>query len=212
MSYQTPAFREAIAKMRGQGKERKFVESVELLISLRDVNLKDPAQRFSLESMVPHAIKREIKIGIFADGDLATRAGNERFTVITNDRLDNLVKNPKEIKALADSHDFFLADRQAMAKVGRTLGKVLGPRGKMPKPVAPNAPIPELRATYFKTVKLRLRENPCLNTRIGTVANTDEELAENASACMGTLIGKLPRGAQQVKKVYIKRTMGASAL
>jgi large subunit ribosomal protein L1 len=213
MSYQTPAFLQALEEMRRQGKEkktRKFVESVEILISLRDLNLKDPAQRFSLEANLPHAIKKEIKLALFADGDLAVRGENEGLTVITNEKFDLLTKNAKESKVLADKHDFFLADRQYMAKVGRFLGKILGPRGKMPRPVAPTVAIGELKEAYAKAIRLRLRENPCINARIGTLANTDDELAENASVCMATLMGKLPRGQQHIRKVYIKTTMGPS--
>ncbi|OLS19514.1 MAG: 50S ribosomal protein L1 [Candidatus Heimdallarchaeota archaeon LC_3] len=211
MSYQKPALLEAVGKVR-QGKERNFVQSVEVLISLRDINLKDPSQRFNIESLLPHAIKKEIKIVLFADGDLAVRGKNEGLTVISSDKFDQLVKNPKDGKKLADDHDFFLAERQYMAKVGRFLGKILGPRGKMPKPVAPNVNINDLKENYFRTIRLRLRENPCLNARIGTLSNSDEELADNIISCLATVTGKLPRGAQHIKKVYMKTTMGSSVL
>jgi large subunit ribosomal protein L1 len=209
MSYQSPAFLEAMNKVR-QGKERKFLESIEILVSLRDVNLKDPSQRFNIETVLPHAIKTEIKIALFADGDLAVRGENEGLTVVSADKFDQLTKNPKEAKKLADAHDFFLAERQYMAKVGRFLGKIFGPRGKMPKPVAPNVSIDDLKANYSKTIKLRLRENPCINARIGTLSNSDEEIAENANSCITSLAGRLPRGTQQIKKIHIKSTMGSS--
>ena len=211
MSYQKPALLKAISELR-QGKERKFVESVEVLVSLRDINLKDPSLRFNIESLLPHPIKKEIKIGLFADGDLAVRAENEGLTVISQDKFDQITKNPKEAKKLADSHDFFLAERQYMAKVGRFLGKILGPRGKMPKPIAPNVNIQDIKDNYSRTIRLRLRENPCLNTRIGTLTNSDDELAENISSCIATLTGRLPRGNQQIRKIHIKSTMGSSYL
>jgi large subunit ribosomal protein L1 len=211
MSYQSPAFLDAMNKVR-QGKERKFLESVEILVSLRDVNLKDPSQRFNMETTLPHAIKKEIKITLFADGDLAVRGENEGLTVISSDKFDQLTKNPKDTKKLADEHDFFLAERQYMAKVGRFLGKILGPRGKMPKPVAPNVIIGDLKESYSRTIRLRLRENPCINARIGTLGNSDEELAENATSCISTLTGKLPRGTQQIRKIHVKSTMGSSIM
>ena len=211
MSYQPSDILENVAKLR-EGKKRNFLQSVEVLVSLKDVNLKDPAQRFNLEATLPHEIKRPVKLGLFADGDLAVRAENEGVTVIGSDKFDLLVKNTKELKKIADEHDFFLADRQYMPKVGRSLGKILGPRGKMPKPVAPTVSISELKNTYAKSVRLRVRDNPCINARVGTLDITDEELAENIAAAITTLAGKLPRGQQQIRKIYIKSTMGNSIL
>ncbi|KKK98130.1 hypothetical protein LCGC14_2645860, partial [marine sediment metagenome] len=72
--------------------------------------------------------------------------------------------------------------------------------------------INDLKENYFRTIRLRLRENPCLNARIGTLSNSDEELADNIISCLATVTGKLPRGAQHIKKVYMKTTMGSSVL
>jgi large subunit ribosomal protein L1 len=55
-----------------------------------------------------------------------------------------------------------------MATVGRTLGPVLGPRGKMPVPVAPNADVDALIAKHRKTVVVRMRNQPIIQTTVGT--------------------------------------------
>ena len=212
MSYQTSVIENAVKKVR-ESKKRKFVESIEILVSLRDINLKDPSQRFNLESKVPHALKTKIKLALFAEGDLATRAqAIDNFTVINKDQMEQYAKEVKRAKALADDNDFFLADRQFMPQVGRFFGKVLGPRGKMPKPIQPNVDLNTLQDEYARTIRLRVRENPCINARVATLENSDEEIVENIQAALSNIQTKLPRGTQQIRKVYIKSTMGPSVL
>ena len=212
MSYQTSVIENAVKTMR-ESKKRKFVESVEILVSLRDVNLKDPSQRFNLETKVPHPLKAKINLALFAEGDLAVKAESaENITVITKDKMEQFSKEVKKAKALADGNDFFLADRQFMPLVGRFFGKVLGPRGKMPKPVLPNVDISALQDEYARTIRLRVRENPCINARVATLENSDEEIVENIHSALTSIQSKLPRGNQQIRKVYIKSTMGPSIL
>ena len=212
MSYQTSVIENAVKKVR-ESKKRNFVESVEILVSLRDVNLKDPSQRFNLETKVPHALKTKINLALFAEGDLATRADTmDNITVINKDQMEQYAKEAKRAKSLADNNDFFLADRQFMPQVGRFFGKVLGPRGKMPKPIQPNVDLTELSNEYARTIRLRVRENPCINARVATLENSDDEIIENIQSALSSIQSKLPRGGQQIRKVYIKSTMGPSII
>ena len=136
----------------------------------------------------------------------------DNFTVINKDQMEQFSKEVKKAKALADDNDFFLADRQFMPLVGRFFGKVLGPRGKMPKPVLPNVDVNVLQDEYSRTIRLRVRENPCINARVATLENSDEEIIENVQSALSSIQSKLPRGSQQIRKVYIKSTMGPSIL
>lgn len=212
MSYQASAIQTAIKKVR-DSKKRKFVESIEILVSLRDINLKDPSQRFNLETRVPHPLKKKINLALFASGDLAVKAkAIDAFTVIEKGQIEQISKETKRAKKLANENDFFLSDRQFMPLVGRYFGKILGPRGKMPKPVQPNADVESLKQEYARTIRLRLRENPCINARVATLDNTDNEIIENIQSAISSINGKLPRGSQQIRKVYIKSTMSPSIL
>lgn len=212
MSYQASVIQTAIKKVR-DSKKRKFVESIEILVSLRDINLKDPSQRFNLETRVPHPLKKKLKLALFASGDLAVKAkAIDAFTVIEKGQIEQISKETKRAKKLANENDFFLSDRQFMPLVGRYFGKILGPRGKMPKPVQPNADVESLKQEYARTIRLRLRENPCINARVATLDNTDNEIIENIQSAISSINGKLPRGSQQIRKVYIKSTMSPSIL
>ena len=95
-----------------------------------------------------------------------------------------------------------------MPTVGRTLGPALGPRGKMPIPIPPNADLVALMAKYRKTIVVRMRNQPIIQTTIGTQNQSDEELVENIQAVLRVLEGKLKRGLKNIEMVFIKTSMG----
>jgi large subunit ribosomal protein L1 len=95
-----------------------------------------------------------------------------------------------------------------MPLVGRILGPVLGPRGKMPVPVPPTADIVALIAKHRKTVIVRMRTQPIVQCRIGTESMKEEEIAENIQTVLRALEGKLKKGTKNIKLAYIKTSMG----
>ena len=142
----------AIEKMKEESPSRKFVESVDVAINLKDVNLQDPSKRFQMEVHLPHALEKEVKICVLGEGSHLVDAEPIASRVINKDELDNISREPKLAKKLAQEYDYFIATASLMPTIGRSLGKVLGPRGKMPKPVPPTAPIEPLIKNYQSIV------------------------------------------------------------
>ena len=124
--------------------------------------------------------------------------------------IEALGKSPKEIRKLAKENEFFLAEPPLMPLVARFLGKYLAPRGKMPQPIAPNVDITGLIERLSRTSKLRIKENPVILTKVGDVKMDSKEIAENIEALIHSLEGKLAKGIQNIRSVYIKTTMGQS--
>ena len=60
-------------------------------------------------------------------------------TVISPEQIDELSENKREARKLAGKFDFFVAETGLMANIGKSLGVVLGPRGKMPRPIPPRS-------------------------------------------------------------------------
>jgi len=96
-----------------------------------------------------------------------------------------------------------------MPLVGKTLGPVLGPRGKMPIAVPPQVDIVSLMAKHRKTIVVRMRSQPIILCRVGVESMKEEELAENIQTVLRVLEGKLKRGTKNIKNLYIKTAMGA---
>ncbi len=209
MAYSIDKIQEAITKVRNSAEKKpKFTESVEILVGLREIDLKDPSKRFNISAVLPHPVRKKTKLGVFAEGELAVHANKLGLRVISKEETESLAKDPKAAKKIASDYDFFVALAPLMPLVGRYWGKFLGPRGKMPKPIPPSSDLEKLLSEYNRTINLRLRTNPSINSKIGTIENSDQELAENASSVINTLANKLERGIQQINKVSIKTTMG----
>ncbi len=128
--------------------------------------------------------------------------------VIERADLDALNGKKKELRKLASEYDVFISEAPLMPLVGRILGPVLGPRGKMPIPVPPNADIAALINKHRKTVVVRMRNQPIIQVSVGTQQMKDEELVDNAMAVLRVLDGKLKRGLKNVKYAFFKTSMG----
>lgn len=213
MSYTPNQLEEAISQAKAksiQRKKRKFTETVELCIGLRDIDLKNPSNRINLETLVPNDLGGKSNVAIIAEGDLAVKSKDSGLTTLGRADIERLGKDPKSAKKIANETSFFLAEPHMMAVVARYLGKILGPRGKMPKPIPPRVEIDKFVERYNRTVKLRLKATPVVNAKIGKVNQDDKVLAENAHSLVQALTARLPKGSTQIKSIYVKTTMGPS--
>ena len=95
-----------------------------------------------------------------------------------------------------------------MPLVGRYLGPILGPRGKMPKPVPANINLKPLVERLKKTVVVNTRDKPIFHALVGNEKMSDEQIAENIEAVLNTVAKKYEKGLYHVKSAYTKLTMG----
>jgi large subunit ribosomal protein L1 len=205
----TKTLLESIRQAREKSKKRNFSQSIELIINLRDIDMKKPESRIQELIELPHAVGKQTKICVFATGELALKAKKAGADLVMDRReLEALAGDKKRRKVLAQTYDFFIAEAPLMPLIGKILGSALGPKGRMPTPVPPTANIAGHIKKYRKTVMVRLRGQPVLQCRIGTEEMPDEQIAENIQAVLGRLEGKLKRGFRNVESIYIKTTMG----
>ncbi len=209
MAVSDEAIKEAIKKARERSHKRNFLESVDMVINIQDMDLADPKNRFDLEVRLPHPTSKQAAICVIAEGDLAVRAQRAGVDLlIEREDLEKLASNPKTLKNIAETHDFFVATAPLMPQVGRFLGRVLGPRGKMAKPIPPNADIEPIIARLRQSTRLRLRKNPTIHVRVGTTDMKDDELNANIDAVFTNLLERFEKGVQNIRSIYIKTTMG----
>ena len=198
----------AIEEMKKNSPSRKFVESVDVAINLKDINLQDPSKRFQMEVHLPHPLDKEVKVCVLGEGSHLVEAEQIASRVINKDELDNISREPKLAKKLAQDYDYFIATASLMPTIGRSLGKVLGPRGKMPKPVPPTAPIEPLIKDYQSVVQIRLRQSPVIHARIATIAMDNDAIADNVLAILRNVENRLEKGVNNIRSIYVKTTMG----
>ncbi len=208
MSVTLDSLKEAIGKALNSQK-RRFTQSVELIVNLRDIDPKKPEYRFNELVELPNPPGKTPKICVIAGGQLAVEAKKSGAdAVIVKEDLDSLARNKKAARKLAKEYDFFVAEAPLMPLVGRALGPLLGPRGKMPTPIPPNTPLTPIIERLRRTVRIRLKDQPLVQCRIGVETMDVDKLAENAQAVLRRLEEKLERGARNISKVFVKTTMG----
>ena len=152
---------------------------------------------------------KEVKIAFIADGELAVQAKNAGADlVITKSELEDMGKNRKDAKKIANQYNFFVAQADLMPLVGRFLGPVLGPRKKMPKPVPASAKPDPILERLKSTVKIRIKDQPVIQAMVGSHEMDDEMIAENIEAVLGILDRNLEKGRNQIKSMYVKTSMG----
>jgi len=198
----------ALGELRKNLTKRKFSQSIDLVVRLRELDLKRPENRINETITLPNPPEKALKICVIASGDLGTRAkAAGADMLVSRQEMDNLSKDKKAARKLAQDYDFFIAEAPLMPLVGKALGSFLGPRGKMPTPVPPNAAIDQIVAGHRKMVRVRMREQPVLQCRVGTEAMPDEKLVENIQAVVSRIEQKLERGFKNVGEILVKATM-----
>ncbi len=199
----------SIKEAKEKGKGRNFRQSVDLILNLKEFDVKDQKNRIASDVVLPRGRGREVSICVIAGGDLALRAKEAGTGVLTKEDLEALGKDKKKVKELSRKYDFFVAQMDMMPQIGRSLGSVLGPRGKMPKPVPPNANIEVVVERLSKTITVRTqREQAIINSCIGSEEMSDKELAENLSAVVESVERNLPRGEDNIGSIIVKTSMG----
>jgi large subunit ribosomal protein L1 len=201
---------DALAKAREAAPERGFEQSVDLTINLKDLDMRQPDNRVNLRISVPNGVGGQ-KVLVFASGDLALRARRAGAdSVIEPTELNELAADRKAAKKRLKGYDIFVAEAPLMPTVGRVAGPILGPRGKMPTPVPPQAPIDTILERERRVVILRSRERPFVKCKIGKESMADEDIMGNIEAVLSSLSDSLKRGMNNVQSVYLKLTMGPS--
>jgi large subunit ribosomal protein L1 len=198
------AVTEAIAK----APERKFPESVEVSINLKELDLTIPKNRIEDEVPLPNGRGRNIKVAVIATPELLQKVQASADMRITPAQLDELVKDKKSAKKLAGDIDFFLAEAPLMPTIGKKLGVVLGPRGKMPRPLPPGSDPTNLINALKRSIRIRSKGNRTFHAAIGTRTMPAEQLAQNVDAVLSRVVGKLERGRTNIESVYVKTSMG----
>ena len=199
---------EVIKQAKESDKTRKFQQSIELILVFKDIDVK---KGFAINETIqlPKKMSKSASVCIIAAGDLGIKAKNAKADRVMNEaELIQLGKNKRESRKVINKYDFFLADTKLMPTVGKVLGQLLGPRGKMPTPIPFNAPVEALLERFRTSVGVKVKGSLSLSCKIGEESMEDADLAANANTIAATIEKKLPNGDKNIRKIMIKTTMG----
>ena len=199
---------DAVSRAIDEAPTRNFRETVDLAVNLRDLDLNDPSNRVDESVVLPAGTGQETQIVVFASGETALRAEDVADQVLSGDELEELGDDDDAAKDLADEIDFFVAEAGMMQDIGRFLGTILGPRGKMPTPLQPDDDVVETVNRMQNTVQIRSRERRTFHTRVGAQDMDSEEIADNVDVIIRRLEATLEKGPLNIDSMYVKTTMG----
>lgn len=184
-----------ITKMRETSKERKFQQTVELQIGLKDY---DPQKdkRFSGTVRLPNIPRPKLKVCIIADQKHADEVETNgiEVDVISLESLAKFNKEKKAVTKWAKQYQLLLATNTVVTKITKVCGNHLNRIGLFPQPVTHNESLAKKVADVRGSVKWQLKKVTCLNVAIGNETMTDEQLRQNIVMALNFLASLLKKG------------------
>jgi large subunit ribosomal protein L1 len=185
--------------------EAKFDETVEAHFNL-GLNVRHAEQQLRGTLMLPHGTGREARVAVFAEGEKAKEAQDAGADVVGTADL------AKQIEEGFDDFDVAVATPDQMSVVGK-LGRILGPRGKMPNPKTGTVTMDVGKAVReAKAGKLEYRTDRGANVHvtIGKKSFDERQLTENYAALLDEIMRAKPAAAKgrYVRSVTLTSTMG----
>jgi len=183
----------------------KFDETVEVHVRL-GLNVRHADQQLRGTLMLPHGTGKELRVAVFAEGEKAREAEEAGADVVGAADLAT------RIEGGFDDFDVAIATPDMMGTVGR-LGRILGPRGKMPNPKTGTVTFDVAKAvTDAKAGKLEYRTDRGANVHlpIGRKSFGERELLENYAAVVEEIVRARPAAAKgrYVRSITLTSTMG----
>lgn len=192
-------------------KKRNFLETIELQVALKNYDpVKD--KRFSGVVRLPIAAKKKFTVCIIGDAKDCERAKTAGLPSMTQDDLKKLKKDKKLVKKLANSYDCFLASATLIRMIPRILGPGLNKAGKFPAVLGANEDIAEKVEAQRASIKFQLKSKKalCLGVAVANVGMNTADVQANTTLAVNFMVSLLSKNWQQVKRLYVKSTMGPS--
>merc|ERR1712223_1895652 len=197
----------AAVKAGSDEKKRKFLETVDLQIGLKNY---DPQKdkRFYGTVKLKHIPRRKFKVCVLGDQAHIDEATSKELPCMSADDLKKLNKDKKKVKRLSKSYDAFLCSDTLINQIPRLLGPGLNKAGKFPSLITHTDDIEAKVLDLKSTIKFQMKKVLCLNVAVGNVEMTEEELAQNVHLAMNFLVSLLKKHWQNVNSLHIKSSMG----
>ncbi|MFH1240021.1 MAG: hypothetical protein V1672_02285 [Candidatus Diapherotrites archaeon] len=202
---------ESLKKVNETSKERKFAQSIELIINFRGLNFKKPENQIDVRVELPHATgKISGKSLLFAkDTTFVASVKNKVDRIIMEEEISKLSK--KDVGLIISQFDILMAEGPVMLTVGKHLGQILAPKGKMPSPVQPTDSSVRQTLTKLSTATRVTNKKgkfmPLVQVVVGKEGMPENDIAENMVAVYNSVLNSLPGKKQNIKNIYVKKTM-----
>jgi len=199
-------------------KIRKFDETIDIIINIKDINLNEPKNRIDKEIILSHQVITEDKpnICVIASDNILLEAKKLGVDTLDSDSLVKLNNEEKKYKKkFVKKYEYFVVEDKMMRDVARYLARFLGPVGKMPKPFPTGygiiSNLEDLKNAferYKKVVRIQMKKQPIIFVKIGKKSMDTVKLFENMKTVVNFIVDQMPHRFNNFKSMYFKSTMG----
>jgi large subunit ribosomal protein L1 len=185
--------------------DAKFDETVEVHFNL-GLNVRHADQQLRGTLMLPHGTGKDVRVAVFTEGEKAKEAEDAGADVVGSADL------AAKIEEGFDDFEIAIATPDMMGTVGK-LGRILGPRGKMPNPKAGTVTFDVGKAVRdSKAGKLEYRTDRGANVHlsIGKKSFDERQLLENYATVIEEITRAKPAAAKgrYIESITLTSTMG----
>merc|ERR1712226_1816092 len=205
------ALKETIAQILSQAaeKKRKFVESIELQVVLKNYDTQKD-KRFAGSIKLPNIPRERLSCCVLGDAFHIDQAKANGIDCMDVEALKALNKDKKKVKKLANKYNFFLASATIMKQIPRLLGPTMHKLGKFPTLVERTDDMVQKIDDIRSTVKFQLKKVLTMGVAAGNVSMTEQQLYANVQITVNFLVSLLKKNWQNIKTLHLKSTMGKS--
>ena len=199
-------------------KVRKFDETIDFIINLKDLNLNEPKNRIDKELILPNDIiaEKNLQVCVIASDEILMEAKNIGVDTLDKDGLASLDREEKSVKKkFVKKYDFFIVEDKLMRDVARYLARFLGPAGKMPKPFPTGygiiSSVNDLKTAvdrYRKIIRIQVKKHPIVQVKVGKKSMEADNVYENIKTIVDYIAGLMPHKYNNFKSMFLKCTMG----
>lgn len=205
--------KEAIQKVLTNSAENKraFLETIELQIALKNYD-QNKEKRFTGTIVLPFVPRPKYSVCVIGNDVHVADAKAIGAPSVTMDDLKLLNKDKKKVKDLANKYSAFIASAALIRQIPRVLGPGLNKAGKFPAGINPSDTVKDKITETQASVKFQLKAKKalCMGVAVANVGMTPDQVETNLTMAINFLVSLLPKNWQQVKRLYIKSTMGPS--
>jgi large subunit ribosomal protein L10Ae len=201
----------AITQMLANRKPRKFVETVDLQIGLKDYD-PNKDKRFAGTVRLPYVPRPRLRVCVIADAahiDKCREAGIDFIDADTlKKKIDPADKKGKELKKFARKYRMFFVSESLARQLPKLGGPFLTKWGKFPSVIQTNDDVRAKVEEGLATVKFQLKKVLCLGVAVANCGMQEEQIRQNLNMSINYLVSLLKKNWNNVKSLFIRSTMG----
>eukprot|EP01121_Diplochlamys_sp_Union-15-3_P008609 TRINITY_DN229_c0_g2_i6.p1 TRINITY_DN229_c0_g2~~TRINITY_DN229_c0_g2_i6.p1 ORF type:complete len:219 (-),score=45.32 TRINITY_DN229_c0_g2_i6:112-768(-) len=187
--------------------KKKFLESIELQVRLKNYDEKKD-KKFNGVFRLPHVARPKLVVAVVADKEHAEEAKANNIPYIDVEGLQKFNKDKKQIRKWVHQYDTLVGSPTLVQELTKLTGPTLNKMNKFPTPVNHNEPLTKQIDDVRSTIRFQLKKEMGFNCAVGNVGLKEEQLKENITFALNSLVGLLKKGWQNIGAVHIKTSMG----